>query len=138
MSQRGAWCGYQDSWMIANQDITYDKLLVNSSTIDLGVGYGLDIDTGNQTLIILNLVSVYFEGVFTVPQTGEWRVSFSMRSEVDSGQTNTVYIFQNYEIITESRDDTHSEWYDVMCTGGQSRETPWVFTQIQLITVWIL
>ena len=56
MSERGAWCGYQDSWMIAN-DITYDKLLVNSSTIDLGVGYGLDIDTGNQTLIILNLVS---------------------------------------------------------------------------------
>ena len=56
MSQRGIWCGYQDSWWANwdHQKITYDELLVNTSTIDPGLGYGLDIDSGNEILLIVH------------------------------------------------------------------------------------
>ena len=56
MSQRGVWCGYQDFWNVAGSIITYDDLRFNSSTNmnDPGVGYGLDIDTGNEIFVVLN------------------------------------------------------------------------------------
>ena len=47
-----------------------------------------------------------------------------MRSEVDTGksdygQSNTVNILHNQELITESWFQTHSEYYDEITTGGR-------------------
>ena len=54
MTQRGVWCGSQDSWNAGSSIITYDDLLFNSSTnMNFpGVGFGLDLDTGNKILIV--------------------------------------------------------------------------------------
>ena len=64
--------------------------------------------------------------MFTVPQSGVWRVSFSLTSVVDSGDTadynsksNTVSIFHNESEVTESQLFTSIEWYKVQTTGGR-------------------
>ena len=58
-------------------------------------------------------------GVFTVPATGVWRVSFSLMSEVNTGQTNYVNIYHNQQRIEETRHRTSSEYYWVTSTGGR-------------------
>ena len=63
------------------------------------------------------------EGVFTVPQTGEWRVSFSLGSKLGiSDQSNYVCIVQNKR-ITECWYETtvHSQYHDDdgITTGGR-------------------
>ena len=54
-----------------------------------------------------------------MPVTGVWRVSFSLRSEVNTGQQNNVYIYHNQEKIEETRHRTYSENYWVDATGGR-------------------
>ena len=73
-----------------------------------------------------SLSVLYSQGVFTVPQSGVWRVSFSLISEVNSGDTsdtefrsNTVYIFHNDSRVTESKHFTSIQWYSVQTTGGR-------------------
>ena len=58
-------------------------------------------------------------GVFTVPVTGVWRVSFSLQSAVDTGQYNHVYIYHNQQKIEETRHNTYSEYNWVYSTGGR-------------------
>ena len=64
-------------------------------------------------------------GVFTVPVTGVWRVSFSLRSQVavDKRKTNNVYIYHNQQKIEETLHDTHSGYYGVSSTGGRELVT---------------
>ena len=58
-------------------------------------------------------------GVFTVPLTGVWRVSFSLRSYVNTGQKNWVYIYHNQQKIGETYHYTYSEYYKMYYTGGR-------------------
>ncbi len=58
-------------------------------------------------------------GVFTVPMTGVWRVSFSLESKVTTGQWNWVYIYHNQQQIAETEHDTYSEYKRVDSTGGR-------------------
>ena len=58
-------------------------------------------------------------GVFTVPVTGMWRVSFSLYSEVSTGLYNYLYIYHNQKQIGETLYFTYSEYYKVSWTGGR-------------------
>ena len=58
-------------------------------------------------------------GVFTVPVTGVWRVSFSLESKVNAGQFNYVYICHNQQMIDETQYRTHSKDARVYSTGGR-------------------
>ena len=58
------------------------------------------------------------QGVFTVPVTGVWRVSFSLISQVKK-QQNQVYLYHNQQRIEETLHYTHSEYYKVLSTGGR-------------------
>jgi len=100
--QKGVWCGYKGQWNTGNAKIPYDKLLHSSTNIE-NPGIGLDT----------------LSGVFTVPVTGVWRVSFSLHSNVDTGQYNDVYIYHNQQKIQETWHLTHSEYYKVISTGGR-------------------
>ena len=55
--------------------------------------------------------------------TGVWRVSFSLRSLVKTGQRNIVYIFHNQQKIEATKHDTYSEYYKVWSTGGRELVT---------------
>ena len=60
--------------------------------------------------------------MFTVPQTGEWRVSFSLKSAIvpsSNGKSNSVYILHNEEENEESKFETYSQYYGETTTGGR-------------------
>ena len=54
-----------------------------------------------------------------MPVTGVWRVSFSLRSVVNTGQWNNVYIYHNQQKIKETDHRTYSEAKMVYSTGGR-------------------
>ena len=58
-------------------------------------------------------------GVFTVPLTGVWKVSFSLYSYVSTGQINDVFIYHNQQKIEETWHRTGSKYYTVRSTGGR-------------------
>ena len=64
-----------------------------------------------------------FPGVFTVPVTGVWRVSFSLRSYVQNRQKNFVYIYHNQQQIEETIHSAYSETSVVYSTGGRELVT---------------
>ena len=57
-------------------------------------------------------------GVFKVPVTGVWRVSFSLVSQTDTKRDNYVFIYHNQHKIGETVYHTYSEHY-VYSTGGR-------------------
>ena len=62
----------------------------------------------------------HISGVFTVPVSGAWRVSYSLRSEVSWGdrkQANSAYIYHNTERLEHSIYFTYSdEWVKEMAS----------------------
>merc|ERR1711860_392085 len=85
LGARGTWCGYQDGSWSKVGTITYDRLTYSDSNLNV-TGTPLDIDTG----------------IFTVPVSGAWRVSFSMWSRVDTSDTNWAYLYVNGEDLEET------------------------------------
>ena len=61
--------------------------------------------------------------MFTVPVTGVWRVSFSLRSRVNTGEVNDVFIYHNQQKIEETRHETYSRDELVNSTGGRELVT---------------
>ena len=61
--------------------------------------------------------------MFTVPVTGVWRVSFSLRSRVNTGEVNDVYIYHNQQRIEETEHRTYSQSKWVYSTGGRELVT---------------
>ena len=57
-------------------------------------------------------------GVFKVPVTGVWRVSFGLVSQTDTKRDNYVFIYHNQQKIEETVYHTYSEHY-VYSTGGR-------------------
>ena len=51
--------------------------------------------------------------------TGTWRVSFSMRSNVHTGDGNTAYLYHNGEQMPETQHETYSDSGSVGSTGGR-------------------
>ena len=51
--------------------------------------------------------------------TGTWRVSFSMRSYVYSGDANNAYLYHNGERLLETQHETYSSSGYVRYTGGR-------------------
>jgi len=100
--QKGVWCGYKDKWNTANAKISYNRIM-HSSTNMKNPGIGLNTQSG----------------VFTVPVTGVWRVSFSVQSTVTTEQRNWVYIYHNQQKIEETRHYTNSGDGYVRSTGGR-------------------
>ena len=82
--------------MPANMDFgtqsTYDSLTYNDTNMEI-FGTPLDINTG----------------IFTVPVSGAWRVTFSMGSVVWRDQGNMVYLYLNDDQVLESQHDTYSD-----------------------------
>ena len=83
-------CAYKGGWNADNSVITYDRLTYDeiSGGSIYNVTGGLDINTG----------------VFTVGQgyAGTWEISYSMRSNQNSGEYNMAWLYINGEQIEES------------------------------------
>ena len=89
VSTHGKWCGYQSQWNTANSIITYDSLKYSSSNMNIRTP--LNINRGNKShacyfyLVIsmemrMDINVCHISGIFTVPEPGAWRVSFSLYS----------------------------------------------------------
>ena len=50
--------------------------------------------------------------------TGTWRISFSMRSDVNAGNSNSAYLYHNGEQVPETEHIIHSESGSLISTGG--------------------
>ena len=61
-----------------------------------------------------------FLGVFRVPVTGVWRISFSVETKVTYNDKNEVYIYHNQRKKDETRHYTYiSHYHGVRYTGGR-------------------
>ena len=58
-------------------------------------------------------------GIFTVPMTGTWRISFSLMSLLNTGDYNYAYLYHNGQLIPETLHKTHSNSGEVWSTGGR-------------------
>ena len=54
-----------------------------------------------------------------MPVSGAWRLSYSMRSQVYSGEHNICYLYINGEELTESDHHTYIQPGSVSYTGGR-------------------
>ena len=80
-------CGWQDLWETDFRVINYDRLTINEISGGSGSHHGgLDINTG----------------VFIVPFSGVWAITYSFTSWQYSGQSNHAWIFVNGKQISES------------------------------------
>ena len=69
----------------------------------------------------------HISGIFTVPVSGTWRVTYSLYSRVNSGDINSAYLYTNGDQVAESQHWTNSETGEVWSTGG--REVTREFSQ---------
>ena len=58
-------------------------------------------------------------GIFTVPVSGVWRVTFSMQSLVNTGEYNNAFLYENNYKRWETEHGTHSASGRVRSTGGR-------------------
>ena len=61
----------------------------------------------------------HISGIFTLPVSGAWRVSYSLRSSVGSKKGNYAYLYMNRNQLTETLHNTYSESGQVYSTGGR-------------------
>ena len=59
ITENGVWCGYKNEWDEDRSIITYDELMMNSSTNMNEPGNGLDIQTGKD------VQKVFFNQIFS-------------------------------------------------------------------------
>ena len=103
--------------------ITYDSLTYSNSNMDI-TETPLDINSGILTLkmevfyIYLRLIFC-ISGIFTVPVSGAWRVSFSMQSQVQSKEANHAFLYLNGDQLPESKHDTYSSSSLVTTSGRE-------------------
>ena len=117
---RGHWCVVQDHWNTVGT-ITYDTITYSDSNLNIATT-PLDINTGinshkcyyQQDIDICNV-----SGIFTVPLSGAWRLSFSIHSVVGTGDTNSAYLYINDYWLEDSKHQTYSSSHTVQSTGGR-------------------
>ena len=54
-----------------------------------------------------------------MPVSGAWRLTYSLRSSVDSGDGNFAYLYINGNQLSETLHETYSESGGVSSTGGR-------------------
>ena len=118
LATTGTWCGYQDYWSPVGT-INYDSLTFSASNNMNYAATPLDINTGINSLFFYYLDICHFSGIFTVPVSGAWRLTYSVASLVNSGETNYCYLYLNGDLLTETKHWTYSETGQVMSTGGR-------------------
>ena len=63
----------------------------------------------------------YISGIFTVPLSGAWTLTYSLQSVVDSGEKNLARLFLNGGLLgPETQHQTYSESGEVISTSGRS------------------
>ena len=85
-------------------------------------GNPLDINTGinsHKCYYYLDIDIFHITGIFTVPVSGAWRLSYSLRSSVYSGDTNYCYLYLNGDRLDETEHDTYSSSGQVSSTSGR-------------------
>jgi len=98
----GTWCGEQDRWNTVGT-ITYDSLTFSASNNMNYASTPLDINTG----------------IFTVPVSGAWRLTYSLESRVESGDYNICYLYLNGDRLDETEHETYSGSGVVWSTSGR-------------------
>jgi len=81
LSQRGAYCGYQEIWSTASSVIKYSKLMLSEG--DAGA---LVPDTG----------------VFRASEQGLFQINWSLFNKLKGGDDNYIYLYRNGKMIWES------------------------------------
>ena len=96
----------------AKSNLTTPPLNINTGNHRHKCYYYLDID-------IFNIL-----GIFTVPMSGVWRVTFSMMAGMITGHDNRAFLFINGDQVDESLYYTYSQTGLMHSTGGRelSRE----------------
>jgi len=95
-SVRGGWCAFKNIWKTDNSIIKYDRLTFEDTNMDTThTGTPLNIDTG----------------VFTVPKSGVWRVSYSLKTVIGNHSHNYAYLYHNGDQIPESTFHVYSTVY---------------------------
>ena len=117
----GYWCAEQISGRTVGT-ITYDRITYsNSNNMNIATT-PLDINTGNYShncYYYLDIDICHISGIFTVPVSGAWRLSYSMRSAVESGEYNLCYLFINGNLLLFTEHYTYSENGNMGSTGGR-------------------
>lgn len=54
-----------------------------------------------------------------MPVSGAWKISYSLESDVDSGEYNDCWLYLNGVQLTETKHDTYSASGRVNFTGGR-------------------
>ena len=100
---RGTWCGYKGGLWSKVGTMTYDSLTFSDTNMEI-TRTPLDINTGNYSnkcYYYLYIDICHISGIFTVPLSGVWKVTFSMRSWVH-GDANWAYLYINGNQVEES------------------------------------
>ena len=62
----------------------------------------------------------YISGIFTVPMSGAWKVTFGLKSVTKSGEWNSVFLYLNGQPLQESLHHTYnSDSGTVTSTSGR-------------------
>ena len=61
----------------------------------------------------------HISGIFTVPVTGAWRVSFNLSSQVENGQQNLAWLYHNGRTLYETMHFTKSAGGRVLSVSGR-------------------
>ena len=120
LSTFGTWCGVQDQWSTVGT-ITYDSITFSASNNMNYATTPLDINSGinrHNCYYYLDIDICHISGIFTVPVSGAWRVSYHMESRVDGGNPNYCYLYINGDKLPETS-QTYSESRVVTSTGGR-------------------
>merc|ERR1712179_663258 len=86
LSQRGAYCGYQEIWSTARSVIKYSKLMLSEG--DAGA---LVPDTG----------------VFRASEQGLFQINWSLFNKLKGSDDNMIYLYRNGKRIYESMHNSH-------------------------------
>ena len=67
----------------------------------------------------LDIDICHISGIFTVPVSGTWRVTYSLESWVEIGESNSVWLYLNGRMLPESNHVTSSSSGIVASVGGR-------------------
>ena len=121
-SLRGHWCAAHnsDAWSKVGT-ITYDRITFSDSNMNI-TDTPLDINTGinSQKCYYYQDIDIcHLSGIFTVPVSGAWKISFSLLSKQESGEFTKAGIHFNGNIMYETVHRTYSASGKVESTGGR-------------------
>ena len=122
LGARGHWCGYKYSWSSVST-IPFDYINFSDSNMNI-TGTPLDVNTGINSHKCYHHLDIdirirNISGIFTVPVSGLWKMTFSLESLVHSGFGNDAYLYINGEQLVETQHYTYSESGEVTSTGSR-------------------